>query len=48
MEKKKEKANYFMNLRIFIILENLKMIKNMEKEQNIILKIIIFIMKEIL
>ena len=47
MEKKREKVNYIQKMKNFIILENLKMIKDMEKEQNII-RIIILDMKEIL
>ena len=43
MEKKREKVNYIQKVKNFIILENLKMIKDMEKEQYII-RIIIFVM----
>ena len=42
-KKKREKVNYIQKMKNFIILENSKMIKDMEKEQYII-RIIIFVM----
>ena len=43
MEKEREMANYFQKMKNVFILENIKMVKNMEKEQNIMKMEILFI-----